>query len=326
MCTSLCLEIQDENIAEKIVTVNVLFLLELSTEQLDFILKENDIKATIVENSEVLRSAKISMSYTEVMNFVTLAQVQYIEKIEVGLQDYSITFIENIYSHILHREVSEISQAEITFWSDKINSEQSVLSTVEFFIQSEEFAGLNLSDEAFIKMLYLVFLGREADEGGVAYWLNEFDTGTTQKLMMQYFAFSEEFEKLTTANNLAAYTQQDQVSSFIERLYVYVLKRDSEGGGMDYWINAFNTGEKGANNIVMDFFGSDEFKALNLSNEEFVATAYKAIMGRNAEAGGLSYWVSELESGNLDKEALLNAFLYSEEFTNLANSYGIKVF
>src|SRR5204862_91612 len=67
---------------------------------------------------------------------------------------------------------------------------------------------------------------------------------------------------------------------------------------------------------------SPEFAGNNPTSTSLVNLMYYAILGRQSEAEGLAFWTNQLDSGNLSRAQLVNAFLRSVEGTNRAlNSY-----
>lgn len=46
------------------------------------------------------------------------------------------------------------------------------------------------------------------------------------------------------------------------------------------------------------------------------------MMDRNMDAGGLNYWLNQL-AGHKSRKDVFGDFVYSKEFTNICNSYGI---
>ncbi len=62
------------------------------------------------------------------------------------------------------------------------------------FIFSEEFVDKNLSDEEYVKVLYKTFMGREADEGGLAGWTEVLASGREDRAkVLEGFSDSVEF-------------------------------------------------------------------------------------------------------------------------------------
>ena len=64
------------------------------------------------------------------------------------------------------------------------------------FFFSEEFVGKNVSDEAYVDLLYRTIMGREPDEAGKSGWVNELKKGyITRKDMLKAFIESTEFTR-----------------------------------------------------------------------------------------------------------------------------------
>lgn len=108
---------------------------------------------------------------------------------------------------------------------------------------------------------------------------------------------------------------------FIVRLYQVILDREPDAEGLQHWKNEMANG-KSAADLVGFFFESEEMKNRNLKNEDYLDYAYRAILGREADAGGKAYWLSDLQAG-CTRKYVLSGFVNSVEFTNLCKSYGV---
>ncbi len=233
------------------------------------------------------------------------------------------SYIENLYKHAFGRE-PDPSGSE--YWMQKImNGEVSATDVAKDIFHSEELQQKDLSDEEYVTMAYEILLGREPDQEGLEYWVNQLQNeGLTRELLFYEFAFSNEFDQMAVEEyTIPPYDQEDELTAFLERMYAYVLGRDADPAGVNYWSNLLKSDEVTASELVHKFFNSEEMKNKNLSDEEFVKTAYKAVFGRNPDKGGLEYWVGQLQNG-MTRDEVLDQFLASEEFDNLTKKYGIK--
>lgn len=71
------------------------------------------------------------------------------------------------------------------------------------FIFSEEFILKNLSDEEYVQILYRTFMGREADEGGLAAWVNVLESGREDRAkVLEGFSDSVEFAEILASFGL----------------------------------------------------------------------------------------------------------------------------
>ena len=73
-----------------------------------------------------------------------------------------------------------------------------------------------------------------------------------------------------------------------------------------------------------EFFGSAEFVNLKLNDEEFVKRLYTTFMGRDPQAGEVSYWTGEIKKGTQTRSSVLAFFGESDEFTEICAKYGIE--
>jgi hypothetical protein len=108
--------------------------------------------------------------------------------------------------------------------------------------------------------------------------------------------------------------------SLVTHFYNAILRRAPEANGKTFW-----TGEAarmltlGANvnetwfAMAQYFYFSDEYKAYNRTNTEFVTDLYRTFFNRAPDAGGLQFWLNEL-SGGVPREILLAQFMFSAEF------------
>ena len=106
----------------------------------------------------------------------------------------AIEFATRLYTCCLGREPEEDG---LKYWSMALtNLEQTGYDAAKLFFTGDEFVNLKTTDKEFIERLYLTFMDREADEGGLKYWAGRLATGETRENVMKGFASSEEFEKL----------------------------------------------------------------------------------------------------------------------------------
>ena len=100
------------------------------------------------------------------------------------------------------------------------------------------------------------------------------------------------------------------------RLYNAAFKRLPDAGGLKYWIGKYTSGENDTRVVASSFIQSPEFElryGKNLSDTTFVNTLYKNVLGREADAGGLSYWLGGLSSGAKMRNEVLLGFAESAE-------------
>lgn len=98
------------------------------------------------------------------------------------------------------------------------------------------------------------------------------------------------------------------------RLYKAAFDRESDDSGLGYWMAQLENGVT-LNSVANAFVASDEFQELyghNVSDEEFVNLLYNNVLDRDADAGGYTYWVSQLDH-SLTRADVLTCFSESAE-------------
>ena len=91
----------------------------------------------------------------------------------------------------------------LAYWVEGLSAQAFTGSQMaEFFVFSEEFTSKSLSDEAFVSIMYRVFFGREADQGGKAYWLQRLSNRSVKKDVFEDFVYSAEFLGICSRYNI----------------------------------------------------------------------------------------------------------------------------
>jgi len=144
--------------------------------------------------------------------------------------------------------------------------------------------------------LYEKYLKRSGDAGGVNYWVNALGSRVaTDESEAVSFLASDEYFAVHGGNN----------TSYVYGIYDDALGRAPDAGS-SYWIDRLNAGDNRAH-AAASFLYTDEFKT------DIVNGYYQRFLGRNSDAGGVSYWVSQLQHGVTD-EALISLLVSSPEY------------
>lgn len=87
----------------------------------------------------------------------------------------------------------------------------------------------------------------------------------------------------------------------VQTMYVAYYGRPGDEGGVDFWADRL-AGVNGNLDDIIDAFGnSEEFQERfgDLDNEELVNNIYLQLLGRDADAGGLAFYIGQLEAGTI---------------------------
>ncbi len=233
-------------------------------------------------------------------------------------------FVTRFYQKCLDR-VPDVQELE--GWLNALeNGSLAGADVANSFIFSEEFINRNTSNEEFVIILYRAFFDREPDTGGYNSLVNYLYRGASRKAILNGFINSQEFENLCESYGINPYrgatTEGGSVQDFVTRFYQQCLRREPEQEGLNGWVAALQNGSQFGADFAKGIIFSPEFINRNTSNEEFVTILYRALLDREPDTGGYNGWLNQLSSG-ISRQDVLNGFIYSKEFENLCNSYGI---
>ena len=146
-------------------------------------------------------------------------------------------------------------------------------------------------------------------------------TGVTGLLPTAY-GTTYTYEALTGIEDTTDYGTG--VRGFVARLYQVCLDREPDTKGLTDWISRLKSGEATGTQVAYGFVFSNEFKAKNYCNEDYVKRLYQALMGRDYDDAGLADWQKRLKTG-ATREGVFNGFAQSDEFKALCAGYDIAV-
>jgi hypothetical protein len=112
---------------------------------------------------------------------------------------------------------------------------------------------------------------------------------------------------LAVVNGTAGARDSGQLSRFIYRAYTDVLHRRGEDAGVEYFGNLV-TGGGSRGQVALTFTTTGEYLT------DVVNGTYQTYLGRAGDAGGVGYWVGQLQNGRTTDEQLAALFISSDEF------------
>jgi hypothetical protein len=196
------------------------------------------------------------------------------------------------------------------------------------FVFSPEFVNQNTSNDEYLRVLYAAFFNRPADAAGLQGWLDAMASGASREDVLKGFIFATEFKNLCDEYGIIAFeedtpkTPRDYVEAFVTRFYQLCLNRNPDPIGLEGWVNNLLNQIQAGADVAEGFIYSSEFVARNTSNSDYLLILYEAFFNREADPAGWDTWMSELNSGR-NRSEVLDGFIYSQEFANLCDAYGI---
>lgn len=237
-------------------------------------------------------------------------------------------FVERLYETALGR-TGDVGG--ITFWVNELAyGRRTAAQVAANFFFCDEFVAQKNDNSTFMDRLYSAFFNRTADEGGKNFWLSYLEKGVTRRWVAARFITADEFTEVCAAYGiekgkieLTKYADKNiNVTMYVYRCYKEILSREADAGGLEYWCKTVITGEREAAAVAKNMVNSPEFQSKNLSDTEYMKVLYRAFMGREADIGGLNYWVSRLENGE-SRNSVLNAFVNCKEFDEILKSFAL---
>ena len=130
----------------------------------------------------------INPSDTIDMNIGTAVQAVYIN------EEKAKEFIGRCYQVILGREAST---TELENWTGQmVNGTKTPDQIARGFLFSNEFKGKNTANEDLVRILYRVYMNRDADPEGLKTWTEKLDSGMSLKDLLDTFSKTNEFKKV----------------------------------------------------------------------------------------------------------------------------------
>lgn len=245
------------------------------------------------------------------------ADVLFGDRLEIGADPNVSAQVYRLYQAALDRAPDRAGHLD---WVTQIVTGEAVLLDVSAgFVRSAEFQNAYgaQSDVDFVDQLYQNVLGRSADPGGLAGWVDQLDNGASREAVVLGFSNSQEFTNNTLAAS-TAYTQGGIASIWADdvyRLYQATLDRAPDAAGFGSWMSLLGAGREYLS-VVTGFVASTEFQNTYgaLSNTGFVERLYLNVLDRAADAAGRADWVGQLNSGT-SREEVVRGFAQSQEFT-----------
>ncbi|MBO4637851.1 MAG: DUF4214 domain-containing protein [Clostridiales bacterium] len=248
----------------------------------------------------------------------------------VEVSNYSVgDFVERLYSVALGRSSDASGRQD---WIDAVTLRgQTGADLARGFLYSPEFLNNDVPNDEFVKVLYLTFFNREADDAGLEGWVNALNNGESKESVIEGFINSSEWSNLCLLYGIRSggtgiptinVEPNQKTIDFATRLYTTCLGRVADEAGMMAWARQLSNQRDTGTGAAHGFFFSDEFVNQNVSNTEFVNRLYRTFMGREADEAGFNAWVAQLDSG-VSREEVFNGFAGSQEFMRICADYGI---
>ena len=213
---------------------------------------------------------------------------------EAGDAEPVKAFVERMYTVAMGRDADE---SGCDWWTGVLlEGKSDGAGLANGFLRGEEFTNMGYSDSEYVNVLYETFFDRVPAEGEGDFWIQGLADGCSRDSVLSGFVNSTEFFNLCASYGISRGVMLEDgtainsgIGKFSERLYTKILERDGEEAGLENWITGIAGGTFSPGEAAKGFFASAEYQAKNSDHGQYINALYRTFMGREAEAGGMSY-------------------------------------
>jgi Domain of unknown function (DUF4214)/Putative Ig domain/Fibronectin type III domain len=234
--------------------------------------------------------------------------------------------IEQDYQALLRRPSDP---AGASFWASEaaricalgVDARRTFVVLGNVFLNSPEYASFGRSDADYVTDLYVAFLGRMPDVGGLAYWTGQLGAGLPRNIVLDTFVFSPEFS--ASMQGLFGNVSSRAEAYAVVDLYGGYFRRLPDDNGFSYWDGRFRTAQcyyqppvqvlVTMDQVTGQMLRSPEYAGRNRSDSEYVQDLYYAMLQRGGDLAGFNFWVSQLGSNAQTRDQVRVQFLNSPE-------------
>ncbi|MBC8030040.1 MAG: DUF4214 domain-containing protein [Pyrinomonadaceae bacterium] len=241
-------------------------------------------------------------------------------------------FVTNLYYGALQRDPNaQELQDGVNQLAAAGAQSQSQLLTVASQIARSLFTSTNYelspyrSDAQYVADLYLAYLQRGPDDGGLGWWTGQVP-GSGRANVCNAFEGSSEFATLVATLYGTATSDNERTDHFVNSFYLGAYGRNATSTELQQQRDALNAAAaQGLNQVQAEAesFGRSLFAAqvndAGISNTQFVTNLYEAFLQRGPDAGGLGWWSGQASVGS-GRQNVLNAFATCGPFDELAGT------
>lgn len=134
------------------------------------------------------------------------------------------------------------------------------------------------SPEDDVQTMYVSYYGRPADPGGFEYWVNRLSEEGWSTHFINAFGNSAEY-----VNRFGGLSSAE----LVDNLYIQILNRHAEPGGLNWYTNLLDTGQRSLSEIAVEIAGGvQNDDVITLDNKVYVAHYFTEEVARTGHAYG----------------------------------------
>jgi hypothetical protein len=159
----------------------------------------------------------------------------------------------------------------------------------------------NAQEIAFVRALYVDFLGRASDASGEAYWGEQMVRGAhlgadARSRIGFSFGYSDEYASAVT-----------------QRTYQRYLERDADPSGLSHWSATLRDGRLTAEDLAVELLASEElYRQAGSTPDGFIGLLYRRCLRRDATSADVDGRVQQLAAGRTRTEVAEEVYRSAE--------------
>lgn len=244
------------------------------------------------------------------------------------------------YFNKTEAELNELMKSEMitTYVEDIKNTKITICDAISKIFTEDVIFDNSISDAEFVKRLYKTFTLKELIEEEINVYVNRIvstkDDRMSRSEVLESILLSNDFKNLCKEYGidesiigtyipikLSGSINKEKVTSFINDIYNVAnipVKDEEKEKIINNIVNSKSSGCK----IVKTIIESDEFKNLELSDEEYIKIISKICLDENLSNEEINKYAEQLISGT-NRNELLKAFMNNNKFTEKCKKYEI---
>jgi len=136
-----------------------------------------------------------------------------------------------------------------------------------------------------IQKYYTTYLNRQGDHGGVTFMVGQLASGKTEEGLLSVFLSSDEY--FSDAPKIVGSSGAPSNTLFVQALYVQLLNRAADPGGLKFWTDALTKGQA-RSAVTTSLLGSAEYRT------RVVTSYFQNLLGRApANPNEVQFFVSQ---------------------------------
>lgn len=276
-----------------------------------------------------LRGGQFATYPDGVITFTTPAELDIYRSIDqVDFVDGRMVFaptepaaqVLRLYEAALDRAPDQVG---LNFHTSNMYRGSSLTEVANGFVASAEFLkrfGPDLSNQAYVELLYQHTLDRGSDAAGLQFWTDRMANGATRAEVLTGFSESAESMAKTAHLVTLGIWDRSENAAIAARLYDTLFDRAPEGAGLVFWTDGLDQGYRHMLVAAEGYLASDEARALygaSPSSNDLVHAFYRNGLEREGSPGEINFWTNLLDSGGMTKAEVLLTISESAEHVQL---------